>query len=228
MARKGRIRPFCANTAHSISSADSTGFQDIFHENISAAVPSLRQHPSRSAKENTNRFLDSIYDVDYQGKGAPPPEVGFGTQHVRGGRGIPTPVMPDLENIRKPILGHSMTSYSQNPYSDITESTLTCQAAISNIFFNTDNHEMEESMKNYPTHIHHHHPFKELIRTLGSSRPEIKDLVEFVRFSRKSYVNAKKLKVRIENKDGLLSPNNIKEFIDILLDSLHQLEVYYN
>ena len=136
--------------------------------------------------------------------------------------------MPDLENIRKPILGHSMTSYSQNPYSDITESTLTCQAAISNIFFNTDNHEMEESMKNYPTPIHHHHPFKELIRTLGSSRPEIKDLVEFVRFSRKSYVNAKKLKVRIENKDGLLSPNNIKEFIDILLDSLHQLEVYYN
>ena len=88
LARKGRIRPFCVNTAHSISSADSTGFQDIFRDNISAAVPSLRQQPSRSAKENTNRFLDSIYDVDYQGKGAQPPEVGFGTQHVRGGRGI--------------------------------------------------------------------------------------------------------------------------------------------
>ena len=88
MARKGRIQPFCVNTAHSISSADSTGFQDIFRDNISAAVPSLRQQPSRSAKENTNRFLDSIYDVDYQGKGAQPPEVGFGTQHVRGGRGI--------------------------------------------------------------------------------------------------------------------------------------------
>ena len=120
LARKVRIQPFCVNTAHSISSADSTGFQDIFRDNISAAVPSLRQQPSRSAKENTNRFLDSIYDVDYQGKGAQPPEVGFGTQHVRAGRGIPTPVMPDVENIRKPILWHPMTSYSQNPYSNIT------------------------------------------------------------------------------------------------------------
>ena len=127
-----------------------------------------------------------------------------------------------MENIRKVQLGHSLSEYSQDPYSDITESTLICQSAISNIFFNTDSHEVEESMKIYPTPIHHNHPFKVLFRKLGDARPEIKPLVDFVRFCKKAYMATKKLKVLIENKDGLFSKDNINKTSEQILNILNE------
>ena len=75
---------------------------------------------------------------------------------------------------------------------------------IGDIFFDTDGHMQEKIMRSHPTPIHTDHLFNTLLRTLGPSRPEIKLLGEFIRYCRKVYQSAKKLRLRIKNTSGAL------------------------
>ena len=77
----------------------------------------------------------------------------------------PTPLVPDIDDVRKIKIGHSQ--FGKGQMSDVTEPTLVNRNQVCNLFFSTNDYAQEESMRDYATPIHEDHSFKQLLRTLG-------------------------------------------------------------
>ena len=89
--------------------------------------------------------------------------------------------------------------------------------------FDLDSDNREKSLRHFVAPVHCKHPFAVMIEQLGSQRPEVVPLAEFVSLTRRAYSHAKILKIRITNKDGLFtlddlakSTKNLQNFMNLL------------
>ena len=106
----------------------------------------------------------------------------------------------------------------------VTEPTL----VNCNLLISTDDYTQGEFIRKHATPIHEHHNFKQLLRILGPTCPEIKILATFVKYCRKVYQNAKFLKAYIENISGEFTMKDIKEYHTKATDNLYELGVLFD
>ena len=102
------------------------------------------------------------------------------------------------------------------------------QASTAHLFFNKSSTEMEEFMRDFVSPVHCKHAFNVMIKQLGPRRPEVTLLAEFVRLTRRSYSHAKLLKLRMINKDGLFTRDDLKRSVNDLQNFMFLLDQSYN
>ena len=93
-----------------------------------------------------------------------------------------------------------------------------------NLFYSTDNRTQEELMRGYDTPIHEQHPFIQLLRSLGPTRPELKVLATFIKFCRKVYQNGKFLKAYV---DGKFTLRHIETYHAKATNNLYELRLLF-
>ena len=118
-----------------------------------------------------------------------------------------TPVFEHPDSVRKVPYGHgSDGSYTNPPFSENSDSETVAYAAnIVNLFFDLENPSREESMRHFSSPVHCKHLFNVMVQQYGPQRPEIKGLAEFCSLTKRTYLQAKLLKIRMENRDNLFS-----------------------
>ena len=84
-------------------------------------------------------------------------------------------------------------------------------ANIANLLFDLDPSTQEKFMRDFVSPVHYKHAFSIIIKQLGHQRPEVALLAEFVELTRRTYSYAKLLKLRVINKDGLFTVDNLKK-----------------
>ena len=94
------------------------------------------------------------------------------------------------------------------------------QASPAYLFFNKSPAEM----KKFISPIHCKHVFNVMLEQFGPQRPELKDLAEFCHLTRKVYLRAKLLKVRMENKDGLFSAKDVQKCLNEVQQYMFELK----
>ena len=102
------------------------------------------------------------------------------------------------------------------------------QASTAHLFFNKSSTEMEEFMRDFVSPVHCKHAFNVMIKQLGPRRPEVTLLAEFVRLTRRSYSHAKLLKLRMINKDGLFTRDDLERSVNDLQNFMFLLDQSYN
>ena len=165
-----------------------------------------RSHLHRAAKSTGNKHYDEHFTTTYNSK------VVNQTNENR----TETPVFEHPASVKKVPFGHgSEGSYTNPPFSETSDvETFAYSANIVNLFFDLQNPSREESMRHFQTPVHCKHVFNVMVRQFGPQRPEMKDLAEFCDLSRKVYLRAKLLKIRMENKDGLFSAKHVQKCLN--------------
>ena len=94
------------------------------------------------------------------------------------------------------------------------------QASTAYLFFNKSPTEMEKFL----SPVHCKHVFNVMLEQVGPQRPEMKDLAEFCCLTRRTYLQAKLLKIRMENKDGLFSVKDIQKCLNNVQQYMFELK----
>ena len=212
----------------------------------------MRVQPDRLVKKKGNQKLDQIYDVEYtntrapttthppsaqtdrapptthpppaQAEGAPPTTHPPSAQADRD-RLNPTPSLPHVTNIHKVKIGHS--GFGTGAMSDVSEPTLIDRSEICNLYYQIGNHDEEESMRHHASPVHEQHAFVQLVRMLGPTRPELKPLADFIKFTRKVFQNGKFLRGFVENRDNRYTLKQVEEYHNKATNNLYQLRLLF-
>ena len=82
-------------------------------------------------------------------------------------------------------------------------------------------------MRHHVAPVHCRHIFSVVVGQLGRDRPEVAPLAEFIKITRKAYSYAKLLKLRVVNKDGLFTVDNLKKSVKNLQNVMFLLDQSY-
>ena len=83
---------------------------------------------------------------------------------------------------------------------------------------------MEKFMRNFVSPVHCKHVFNVMLKQVGPQRPEMKILGEFCCLTRRTYLHAKLVKIRIENKDELFSIKDLEKSVNNLQGYMYELK----
>ena len=85
----------------------------------------------------------------------------------------------------------------------------------------------EEIMRFHLSPVHEQHAFVQLVHMLGPTRPELKPLSDFIKFTRKVFQNGKFLRRLVENRDNKFTLKQVEEYHDKATNNLNQLRLLF-